>query len=115
MSFYLVKSLDHAGYYGNVPEPLPGHEDAFEEWRLEQGDLAILNEGFADEVNVACGSLLDLGDADYFDVEQCEKLRLWLVQRLDRGCDGRLEALYLRLLEYAERARELGTGVVVEL
>ncbi|MGN0262727.1 MAG: hypothetical protein ACI4B9_07810 [Eggerthellaceae bacterium] len=94
MSFSLVESLDHVGYYGDIPEPLPGYESDFDEFGLEQGDIILLKHDFVDPINKACGTLLDYGDVDYFDASRCKRLCLWLEGRLSRGCDGRLAMLY---------------------
>lgn len=115
MAFSLVKSLNHVSYYGNIPEPLPGYESDFDEFRLEQDDLILLNDDFVDPINETCGTLLDYGDIDYFDASQCKELCMWLEDRLGKDCDDRLAVLYRKLHEYAIKAVELGTGLVVEL
>lgn len=83
MAFYLVKSLAHVNYYGNVPEPVLGHEDAFEEHVLNQSDIKALNVDFVDSVNDRCGTLLDLFDIDFFDANKCRVLVAWLDERLE--------------------------------
>lgn len=115
MAFSLVKSLDHVSYYGDIPEPLPGYESDFDEFGLEQGDIILLKDDFADPINGICGTLLDYGDVDYFDAFRCKRLCLWLEGRFCMACDDRLAMLYRKLLDFASRAVELGTGVVVEL
>lgn len=115
MAFYLVKSLDHVNYYGNVPEPVPGHEDAFDEHALSQSDIKALNGDFVDSINDRCGTLLDLSDVDFFDADKCRILVAWLDERLEGDPGEVLEPLYRKLREYACRAIDLGTGVVVEL
>lgn len=115
MSFYLVKSLDHVNYYGNVPEPAPGHEDAFEEYVLNQSDIKALNDHFVDAINDRCGTLLALSDVDFFDADKCRMLVAWLDEQLEPSPEEIAEPLYRKLREYACRAIELDTGVVVEL
>jgi hypothetical protein len=115
MAFSLVKSFDNIGFYGRIPEPLPGYESNFEEWPLSQSDLILLNDDFVDPVNDLCGTLLDYGDVDFFNTAQCEILKCWLENRIAKQCDCRLSVMYEKLLEFADRAIELGTGVVVEL
>lgn len=115
MAFYLVKSLAHVNYYGNVPEPVLGHEDAFEEGMLNHSDIKAPNVDFVDSVNDRCGTLLDLSDVDFFDANKCRVLVAWLDERLESSPGEALEPLYRKLREYAYRAIELGAGVIVEL
>lgn len=103
------------GYYGDIPELPMERDGAYEEYRIDWNDMLALTDDFADPINELCGTLLDLGDVDYFDAVQCVKLKDWLETRLKRPCTSRLRKLYTVLLEYATRAIELGTGVVVDI
>ena len=115
MAFELVKSLEGVSFYGNIPESFGAPEGSFEKYRIEESDVLLLNEDFVDSVNDACGTLLDYGDIDFFDAEKCKALKNWLVARLNRDCEDRLAELYGKLLDYAEQAIDLDTGIVVEL
>lgn len=113
--FELFLSLIAVEYYGRVPNPKDGDLSQVEIFHLEENDWPLLNEDFVDSVNDLCGTLLDLGDVDFFDVEQCERLSTWLENQLfNEQVQGRLRELYTKLNGYAKRAAELGTGVVVE-
>ena len=115
MAFYLVRSLNNVSCYGRVPDPFSGPEGAFQEFSISSSDSLLLDGDFCDPINELCGTLLDYGDIDYFDAEQCKMLVSWINQRLRWECERPLLRLYAVLLEYAEQAIALGTGVVVEL
>lgn len=68
-----------------------------------------------DPVNEQCGTWLNYNDEDYFDKAKCILLKSWLEKRLPDVSNEQLKSLYGKLLEFANRAIELGTGVVVEL
>lgn len=115
MKFELVLNLDGATYYGNIPDFFNCSSEQTEIFMLEDSDWPLLNADFIDPVNERCKTLLDYGDIDFFDVEQCRLLNEWLSDRLSKNCRGRLEVLYKKLQEFAARAVTLGTGVIVEL
>lgn len=103
------------GHYGNVPETPSEHDGSYEEFLIDWNDKKILADDFAGPINEICDTTLDYCDVDYFDAAKCSKLKDWLEKRLSRPCAPRLRKLYAVLLDYATRAIELGTGVVVEL
>lgn len=115
LGFELIKDPTGLPYYGNMPDTPVEPDDSYELYKIDWDDARALDEDFADPINDLCDSLIGLYDVDYFDAKQCLKLRAWLVERLKRPCTGRLRELYTVLLDYANRAIELGTGVVVEL
>lgn len=75
----------------------------------------VLYNDFVVPIMDPCDMVLSLGDPDYFDTEHCKLLAAWLRERMKRPVPPILQDFYEKLLEYAERAIELGTGVVVEL
>lgn len=115
MTFELVLSTAGVGYYGYIPFPTPQSKKNFEKYYLEEGDGDLLDEDFVDSIDAVCNALVDVGDVDYLNAEQCKILREWIADRLTRSCADRLKVLYAKLDEYAARAIELGTGVVIEL
>ncbi len=105
-------------HYGNVPDTYGAPEGAYESYtpNFEANDYKDdFDLDFVEPVNALCHSLIDRGDVDYLDASQCELLVPWLEKRLKRPCPHPLDCFYSRLLEYARRASELGTGVVLDL
>ena len=116
MRFTLIKSLSEiVDYYDDIPEIGSAPSSAYENYKWDLADQSLLAEDFMDPINDLCGTVLDIYDVDYFDTEQSRMLKSWLEERLKQPCDERLRELYTVLLDYATRAVELGTGVVVEL
>ena len=105
-------------YYGNIPEFSDAPPEAYELHRLDfppTDFIDVIDLEFAFPVNDMCDALLGPGDVDYLDARQCELLVPWLAKRLAQPCPYPLNELYPKLLEFAQRAVELGTGVVVDL
>lgn len=111
----LILNFDGISYYGSIPNaPYAPDERVDETCFLEEGDWDLLDADFIDSVNDACGTLLDLCDVDYFDKIKCIKLKEWLENKLSKNIHHRLREIYTKLLEYATRAIELDTGIVIE-
>lgn len=101
-------------WYGPIPE----YDDPtgyIEFYDVDQKLHDILLEQFAYPINEVCDTCLDDGDVDFFDKEQCVKLAAWLEGQLAGELNPRLREPYVKLLEFARRAIELGTGVAVEM
>ncbi|MCQ2092349.1 MAG: hypothetical protein MJY85_06675 [Fibrobacter sp.] len=115
MKFALI--LDYAGleYYGHIPVVPYPPDSRVEVFYFEDEENDLLLEDFVPPINQACGTLLDDGDLDYFDQAKCTILKSWLEERLPNISSDILVNLYRKLLEFAARAIELNTGVVVEL
>ena len=104
MELVLVLSLEGLNYYGYIPETFqakPGQTESFE---LTEGDEDLLDKDFIGPIDRLCNSLIDPGDVDYLNAEQCKLMLGWLEWRL-----------YRKLVEFANKAIELGTGIVFDL
>lgn len=115
MKFALI--LDYAGldYYGHIPVVPYPPDSRVEVFYFEDEENYLLLEDFVPPINKACGTLLDDGDSDYFNHSKCTILKSWLEERLPSISNEILANLYRKLLEFATRAIEQNTGVVVEL
>ena len=105
-------------YYGRIPETSDAPANSYElhYFTFNPFDyFDLIDTDFVNPVNELCGALLDIGDVDYLDAQQCSILVPWLVKRLTQACPHPLDEFYTKLLDFAQRAVELGTGVVVEL
>lgn len=115
MKLVLVLSLEGLDYYGYIPETFqakPGQTESFE---LTEGDEDLLDKDFIDPIDRLCNSLIDPGDVDYLNAEQCKLMLGWLKQRLTKPIEPRLETIYRKLVEFANKAIELNTGIVFDL
>lgn len=105
--------------YGDIPNVPPSTNGAVEVTRFDlPAGLSV--EAFCDQfvepIDACCDALLDYGDVDYLDSGACSVLAAWIPSRCtDEGLSPWVRGLYNKLLEYAKRAVEHGTGVVVEL
>lgn len=114
MRIDLFKSFDGASYYGDVPEAssVPDSQVDSTRYRFNDNWQAIID--FALKVNDACDTALDISDVDFFDAQKCEDL----VKLLDGPIsinDKALAEFAADLKVAAQRAIDLGTGIVVEL
>lgn len=115
MEWCLFLDLNVQEWYGDVPEIPENSEGRVEIYAPDEELRQTLLEQFVLPVNNVCGTCLDNGDVDFFDKEKCVKLAKWLEEQLAGELDPRLREPYGKLLEFARRAVELGTGVVVEM
>ncbi|WP_293673213.1 hypothetical protein [uncultured Parolsenella sp.] len=120
MLFALVLKPEELTYtYGDIPNVPSSTNDAAEVVSFDlPGGLSIddFYEQFVEPIDARCGALLDYGDVDYLDGDACASLAAWIPARCaDEGLFPWVRGLYGKLLEYAKRAVELDTGVVVEL
>ncbi len=117
MWFTLFIDLTNVKYYGGCIPEIPDEQDgSFEIFKFDDEVYApLFDEDFIDEVNALCDSCLDLTDVDYFDKDKCVKLKSWLEKRLSNELNPLLKPIYEKLLDFAARAIELGTGVVIQL
>ena len=107
-----------SGSVYDIGETLPSEtDDTAEIWRPSWDAATIWDQISADVMSLddSCGALLDIGDVDYLDSVQCERLLPWLRQRLASSIGIELRELYEAMRSACERAVELGTGVVIEL
>jgi len=115
MYFELIKDLAGCEYYGDIPEVDADDPTKAETYVFGWEDMLLIVDDFSGPINALCGTLFDLGDVDWFDAEKCVTLRGWLRGRLGGDLAPRARELYTVLLDYANRAIDLGTGVVVDL
>ncbi len=112
MELVLVLSLEGLNYYGYIPETFqakPGQTESFE---LTEGDEDLLDKDFISQIDRLCNSLIDPGDVDYLNAEQCKLMLGWLANGGSRSrSTRRLETIYRKLVEFANKAIELGTGI----
>ncbi len=109
MKFELFLTLENMHWYGYIPCPKDGDLSGVEVYQLEDSDWPLLEANFLEPVDALCDALLDYGDIDFFDVDKCKKLSVWLEDQLaGNGATGRLRVLYEKLHEYTRRAIELG-------
>lgn len=114
MRIDLFKSFEGASYYGDVPEASSVPETQVESthYSFDADVCAIMD--FAMQIDDACDAVLDYTDVDFLNAQKCEKL----VELLEGPISIKDEALVgfaADLKVAAQRAVELGTGIVVEL
>ena len=115
MYIALIKNFDGLTYYGNIPEIFGAPESSYERFELTENERDFLIRDFVNPVNDVCGTLLDLGDIDFFDYKACKKLINWLNKHIDKVKDEDNLRVYQALRVYCEQAIRLNTGIVVEL
>lgn len=105
--------------YGTIPNVPSSTNGSAEVMNFDlPANLSIddFYEQFVDPVDAQCDALLDYGDVDYLDSGACSALSAWIPSRCsDESLSPWVRDLYNKLLDYAKKAVELGTGVVVEL
>ena len=114
MRINLFKSFDGASYYGDVPEASSLPETQVESTLYSyDADWHAITD-FAMKVNDACSTTLDISDVDFFDVQKCSEL-VKLLNSSVLTHDDVLARFATDLRDAAQRAIDLGTGIVVEL
>ena len=117
MRLELFLTLEGAQYYGYIPFFNIDDENPqrIESYELSKEDEELLDEDFIDPIDRLCNSLIDPGDVDYLNAEQCKLMLDWLEQRLTKPANPRLGTIYRKLVEFANKAIELNTGIVFDL
>ena len=115
MTFELIKDFSGLEFFGNIPDTPNEVDERVEVFQLEESDWDILDKDFVDPINNLCNTLLDYGDVDFFNKEQCSLLKSWLVDKLQQNLPARDKLLYSKLLDFADQAIMMGTGIVIEL
>lgn len=118
MPMILFLSLDDLTNEDKInPNKFENSNVRYEEYDFNRySDIKLLDKDFIDSVNKYCDSLLDISDVDYFSGEKCKKLVEWLKNRFEKPIENsRLVEIYTVMLDYAERAVKLNTGVKIEL
>lgn len=122
MKITLLLTDDVPRTYGDVPftpdksderEVVWKPSSEFIDWVFKGGYGAMSHDIL--DLDDACDVLLSLGDVDYFDAGQCSRLVAWIDKRFESPVDLRVAPLFRKMREFAARAVELGTGIVVEL
>ena len=117
MDIMLVLTLDGIEkYYGDIPE-VGDYPDKYEEASFYEDGLddLYLDEHFALPVNELCGSILGYGDVDYLDANKCKKLISWLEENTKKESNAKVVEIYNKLKEFAKRAVDLNTGIIIEM
>ena len=112
----LFKTLEGVDYYGDRPDaPEDGDSRAeFYDFDINREYWNILETDFINPVNDLCGSLLDFDEDDFFCVEQCVKLKNWIEKLFQQEICPALKPVYEKILEYAIKAIDLGTGIIIQ-
>ncbi|MDD6178107.1 MAG: hypothetical protein PUB15_09245 [Ruminobacter sp.] len=71
-------------------------------------------DGFLEEMWEKFDALFDWGDCDFFDSQKCSKFREWLIEKLNSNYDKSLTPIYLKMLDFAEKAIKFNTGIVFD-
>ena len=114
MFFALIKEPEQLSWYGDVPNVPLASDDTAEVHVIDYGDWHLFHDGFVSRLNDACGSVLDMGDLDYFCGPKLEALDAFL-QANASSLTGRLGVHCERLAAYVAEASRRGTGVVIEM
>lgn len=114
MKFYLAKTLNGIGKYGDIFDLSNESNEKVESFEIEEDDFALLEEYFIDSINDKCNSLLEYGDYDFFDVDKCKILKNWLEENIANNSVKRLDELYNKLLEYTNKAIQYNTGLAID-
>ncbi|MDP9801194.1 hypothetical protein J2S49_001270 [Arcanobacterium wilhelmae] len=113
MFFALILKRGLPGVYGDIPRLT---SDVAEKFSFDYDVAEEFANWFANDAYELVGGAVDFFEIDMYDTDQCARLIPWLdvqIQRSDMPDD--IRRLFVKLREFAGRAVELGTGVVIEL
>lgn len=102
-------------YYGKIPEMF-NHTNNYEEYILvdENMDDSYFDDNFIMPINKICTSLIG-GDVEYLNVEQCKKLVPWIEKNINKFTITKGKEIVVKILEYANRAIYLNTGIIIDI
>ena len=116
MYFALILLAGLKPVYGPIPHIPNESDETVEIWGIEESDSDLLDEYFVEAAWNLIHSLVDWGETDMYDAEQCAKLAPWLAAQIQReDIPARLVELYAKMKEFCERAVRLGTGVIIDM
>ena len=73
-----------------------------------------METNFVDFAYKRWNSLLDCGDVDYYNVDQCKKIIPIMTEEIKKVKNNKVENMYNKLIEFSKRAIELNTGIIIE-
>lgn len=114
MKFYLAKTLKDMKKYGPTYDLLL-EPDKVEEYVLSEHENEWILENLVDEINSHCGTLLDSGDYDFLDEEQCKSLLMMLDELPADSIPREYFTTIETLKSFATRAVSYGTGIAIDL
>ncbi|WP_288801157.1 hypothetical protein [uncultured Fibrobacter sp.] len=116
MWLILFKTLEGVPYYGDRPDAIDNGDARIETYDFSIGQEYedLLEEDFINPMYNLCGSLVDIDESDFFDVEKCAMLVNWLENRFRQEVHPVLKPVYEKILEYAQKAIEYGTGIIIQ-
>ena len=118
LNIVLYKTLGGTSGYGDWPNfPDDWNDPRVECWSLDfdENDEILLEEELVEPINKLCGACLDFDEADFFNAAKCEQIKAWAEGETQSEQPDVLAAALPKLRDFAARAVELGTGIVIEL
>lgn len=116
MMFALFHNFNDVEFWHRIPQRMGRPASQVEIFRMTaDSDRYLLDEDFVDPVNTLCASLIGPYDVVFLDARQCRLLAGWLEARLEQPITPRLAEIYRKLDDFARRAVDYNTGVVIEL
>lgn len=114
MTFQLAKTLEGIKMYGPIYDLGTGGPDKIEEYRVDDVVDWFL-DNMVDKINATCDTLLDDGDVDFIDAENCKKLVGMIKSLPSNFIPLESQKAMDVLADYAQRAIEYNTGIEIEM
>lgn len=114
MTFQLAKTLEGIRMYGPIYDLGTGGPDKVEEYRVDDVDNWFL-DNMVDRINETCDTLLDDGDVDFIDAEECKKLVCMIKSLPSNFIPLESQKAMDVLVKYAQGAIEYNTGIEIEM
>lgn len=115
MNIYLAKTLEGMKRYGQIYDLSMEPEDRVEVISFGEDENRWFLKSHVDNVNAACGTLLDDGDVDYIGEEGCKILIRYFEDVNTSDIESQYRQVIDSLLDYAKRAIQYHTGIVIEM
>ena len=118
INLVLYKTLGETSGYGDWPNfPDDWNDPRVECWSLDidEAEETLLEENLVKPVDKLCDACLDFDEADFFNAAKCGQIKAWAEGEMRSELPGVLAAVLPKLRDFAARAVELGTGIVIEL
>lgn len=80
----------------------------------EQAARLLEQDGFLADMWNDVDAMFDWGDVDFFYPDKCMKLKDWLEKRLSGKLNDTVRDVYIKMLDYADKAIEHKTGIAFD-
>ena len=115
MTIYLAKTLENMKKYGPIFDLSMEPSERVAEYTFGEEENEWFLSEHVDNINAICDTMLDDGDVDFFDINACRKLIVYLKGIDEKKILPTCVKVYETLMKCAQKAISYQTGIEIEL